>query len=228
MATLVKVVVGSTCPPLWRFTMKKAIFFVLLLTAVTRQAQTTERIYILPLVLDAFDARVPKYIHDASLDYSLIDAGKRNLCLVNTDIPDASHVLLAAQSDVLSVPQNLDNNLSAAAVTIVKNKLDAMNVPNGWVNTNLTYRQVLRVVAGIFLLAQRFETITGGDLFNALDQDTILRDIPARIRLNLLSAAQIRGVDDVNWDLDWTFRRAIQESGLRYKQMIVKAGRMAY
>jgi len=207
---------------------------LILLFLIALPAQAADRVYVCPLVLDASGTRVPKYIHSASLDYSLIDAGKRNLCIVVADVDEAQHTTLSNQTDVVSVPANLDNTFTAGAVTSFKARLDQLNLPIAWVDTNTTYRQALRVLAGIFLLAQRFHGMTGLDLFTQLDNDIQIKNAPLatrqKIGLAMDSLAEMTGVpwDSSNVDPNWTFKELLQNSGLPWKQIVIRAGRMAW
>jgi hypothetical protein len=125
------------------------------------------------------------------IDYGLIDQ-----CMLVSDISSADHTSLTAHADVLAIPVNLDNNLTAAAVTSARNYLEGIGMPADWVSTSYTYRQVLRVVAGCFLFMQRVTailgrsiTLTGGTL------DLQVQNIPADIRAALAQAADELGYD---------------------------------
>jgi hypothetical protein len=125
------------------------------------------------------------------IDYGLIDQ-----CMLVSDITSADHTSLTSHADVLSIPINLDNKLTATAVTAAHDYLEGIGTPAEWVSTTYTYRQVLRVVAGCFLYLQRVTallgrsiTLTGGTL------DLQVQNIPTDIRAAMAQAANEMGYD---------------------------------
>lgn len=92
----------------------------------------------------------------------MMDFGHDPTAFVVADVDATQHALFAAFSDVLAMPESLDGNLDAAAVTATTAALEARNIPAGWVTTALTYRQVCRAVMGMFQFAQKYAAVNGG------------------------------------------------------------------
>lgn len=141
----------------------------------------------------------PKYVKQDELiagtslqgRWSAMDYGTENVFLLGVDITPAEHAALSAQSDVLAFPNALDDNVSALALTAVQTNLEALKLPGSWVTTNHTYRQILRAVAKLIVVAQRYAGLHGVPLF----EDGITLDS----RWNQLSNAQqdrLRAVAD--------------------------------
>ena len=122
-------------------------------------------LYIAPALGDGSknDVRRPKYIADADppVSFSGMDYGFQPVFMVGADVSDAQDAALVALGDVRRVPDNLDSNPNAAGVTAVANFLETLNVPAGWVTTALTWRQITRTVAGLFLFMQRLHSFLG-------------------------------------------------------------------
>lgn len=103
------------------------------------------------------DARRPKYFADiVGLRWAMMDYGREDICLVLADTDQTQHDAVILNADVIALPTNLDNMVPTAAVANVEAKLEAMNIPADWVNDKRTWRTTLRIVCGLFQLAQRF------------------------------------------------------------------------
>jgi hypothetical protein len=118
------------------------------------------RLYIVPIVGTGTksDPRRPKYFSDGTLinpTWSGIDYGFEPWMFVGADLSAANDALIVSEPDAFAIPFNLEANLTNPQVNSVKNKLEAINVPAGWVNTTLTWRTVVRTVLGMFLFQQR-------------------------------------------------------------------------
>jgi hypothetical protein len=126
----------------------------------------TVRYYVLPITRTVENQRGPKYFQwrfgaGINCPWSMKDYGLMDQCVVCADISDADHTALAANADVLSIPVNIDNTLNIVARNTARDYLESINVPAGRINTNDTYRSVLRSVLGIFLFLQRVTAIRG-------------------------------------------------------------------
>jgi hypothetical protein len=130
------------------------------------------RFYVLPLVETTLNGNIyrsPKYFQGSrgiqtatagleNIHYDIIDYGFQPVCILGADMLAAQHTILSAQPDVLSVPLNIDNSLTAGAVTTVQNFLETLHIPANWVTTVLTYRDVLRQVGQLFYFMQRLHS----------------------------------------------------------------------
>lgn len=120
----------------------------------------TTRYYLVPLI-DDDGLRAPKYIIDLGVTWGAMDYGIIDTALVAADVSDAQHTGLIANADVVAIPLNIDNTISLAALPLVSAQLENLKIPGNWVNTGHTYRQVLRMVGGLFQFAQRHRALSG-------------------------------------------------------------------
>lgn len=120
--------------------------------------------------------------------YSLMPFGNEPWGLLAADLTSQQDTDLMANADVSSIPLTFDSNLTAGQVTAVVNKLETINVPAGWVNTGITWRQLLRTVMGLFQFSQRFAGITGKEIFQA--------GVNLSLQFNQLSAANRQALID--------------------------------
>lgn len=117
------------------------------------------------------DVWCPKYLEVlGDITWGSIHYGGHET-LFYADLTPAQHTQLAAQSDTIQFPADLDANLTNGQVTGARAYLDSIDVPSGWVNTNRTVRDVIRGIAGIFLLAQRVRGISRQSFFDVLPRN---------------------------------------------------------
>lgn len=161
--------------------------------------------FVLPTVLYDEDGTLmwmPKYhdTHLAGVGWSMMRYGPERWAIIRVDSDQAVLDLLAAESDVLAVPQDIDSSPGAAAVTVIQAKYDAVNLPSGWINTSRTYRQMLRVTAGCFMLLQRYGGIIGDHSVPVFSDGGVklskkLSSLPVDVRTNIETAANQLGLD---------------------------------
>lgn len=173
----------------------------------------TVRFYLIPLIVPAplLDREV-KYMDALAIGPEChIDYGVHPVALVRIDVTAQQHSDLSANADVLSLPVNIDANLTAGAVTTTKTALETLNIPSGWVSTALTYRQVLSNVLRIFQLAKR---ISVGDLTKLVPDgftlDNLVGDLPQGWRTALANKANAFGLDTSAVTLSTPLRTAIK------------------
>lgn len=131
-----------------------------------------------------------------------VDYGFEPTMFVYADLPAAEDVALVAQADVLALPFNLDQTLSALQVTNTQNKLEAANIPAGWVNTTLTWREVARTVLWMFTFKNHLEAIYAERNANAklalfgggVTLATPFNALPAALRSAMQSTATEMGI----------------------------------
>lgn len=179
------------------------------------------RFYILPIEV-AGNARGPKYLswrgdpdppgiqcRWAMKDYGLVPAA-----LVACDLTLAQHQQLAAEIDVAAAPENLDQPVSAIALPQVVAVLEALRVPAGWVTTSHTYRELLRMVGGLFLFAQRHHGMHNEPLIdNTAQLDLRWNQIPQARRGRILETADSMGYDYSAVENTWLIRRILKHLG---------------
>ena len=186
------------------------------------------RIYVMPIVENVFNGsifRTPKYIglnfHGQQIATALpglealfpavIDYGFQNVCIYIADVTPAQHTLLSAQTDVLSVPANIDNNLTTGAVNATKTFLESINIPNGWINTSFTYRRVLRLIGWLFQFMQRLHGIYPHKLFDGITAlDTTYGSLSPEWQAALLQAGQSFGFNTSGLTSSTTLRTILK------------------
>lgn len=129
-------------------------------------------------------------------DAAFMAFGNEGHMLVAADVTPEAHTAITALPRVTVLPEDLDTQLTAGAVTAVESALEARNIPAEWVSTSLTYREVLRCVIGIFQFAQRYNAQTGLRLFRAgVTLSTRMNQIPVARRNELSDVATSFNLD---------------------------------
>lgn len=187
----------------------------------------TWRIHLMPMVdiTDPKPQRIPKYRSEfgAFPWQGPVDYGSMDACFVALDADATTHSTLTAHSDVLTVPANLDNTLSAGAVTTTQNALEALTIPAGWVNTSRTWRFVVRVVIGMFILNQRFwvqrgNTIGNGQhsIFDGVNLESTVGQLSQSVRDDLEIVCAGLSLDTSAITGSTTIRAMLQNFGLQF------------
>ena len=181
------------------------------------------RCYLLPIesvvLEDGNIARGPKYfqwrldpdppglaVKWGMMDYGLIDAA-----LLVAEVTQEQHDTLLLNSDVTSPPENIDQNIASGAIPAVQAALETLRIPADWVTTAFTYRQILRMVAGLFQFAQRHHALHNEQLIDSQAQlDLRWNQIPIARRNRILATA-----DSLNYDYSavqntWLIRRILK------------------
>jgi len=125
------------------------------------------RLYVVPVVGvgTKTDPRVPKYFTGATSlltsqeEWGAMDYGFEPWMCAGADLSTADDGAIAARPDVFAIPTNLDATLTNPQVNQATNKLEAINIPADWITNQLTWRQVLRKVLGMFAYLQRYGVV---------------------------------------------------------------------
>jgi len=155
-------------------------------------------LYIIPAIGNGTkdDPRRPKYIQALGVEWSGMDYGFQPTFLAAADVDALQHAGLIAQPDCASLPDDLDANPSLTQVTAAQNFLETQHIPAGWITTALTWRQIGRIIIGLFLFMQRLSafvgaveiingiTVTLGTRFNELSLDRRRALVDAAASLN--------------------------------------------
>lgn len=162
----------------------------------------TVRFYIIPI--EAIDRKYgPEYFnwkydqnHIIELEnvvYSLKIFGGTDVGLIAADVSTAQHTYLTSQADVIAIPVNLDNTVGTN-LTAITNALESVNIPAGWVNSNQTYREILKILCGMFFYLQ---TVSNPQniLENGYTLNTILSDFTPAFRTLAQNTANSFGYD---------------------------------
>ena len=185
------------------------------------------RFYILPIesvVLgDGNIARGPKYFQWqfdpdppalVAAKWSLMDYGLIDAALVVADVTQVQHDTLLLNSDVTSPPENIDQNIAAGAIPAVQSALEALRIPADWVTTAFTYRQILRMIAGLFQFAQRHHGMHNEQLIDSQAQlDLRWNQIPLARRGRIQATADSLGYDYSAVQPTWLVRRILKHLG---------------
>ncbi len=160
------------------------------------------RLYIVPVVGvgTKSDLRRPKYFDDGTLvprpNYSAMDYGFEPWMVVGANLSVSDDATVVGQADAMAIPFNMDVLLTAGNVTTVQTKLEAINIPAGWVTTSLTWRQVVRIVLGMVAVMQRFAGLQGVTRIFAggVTLNSTIGSLSQGVRNNLTLAATSQGL----------------------------------
>lgn len=166
-------------------------------------------LYFMPTITNARGVTVPKYASTflqgglapgSSFSHShfgMMDFRGEGHCLVHSDCDSAADAAVSANADVQRLPDNLDENLTAGQVTAVGNHLESFHIPADWVTTALTWRTVLRRIAGLYQFIQRYKGLGGpGPIFGgAVTLSTTFASLPLTARNALVGTANSFGYD---------------------------------
>jgi hypothetical protein len=152
----------------------------------------------------------PKYIPELGVRWSGMDYGGDAPYLVAADVTPEQHLLLVANLDVTTIPQNLDSLIGVALPT-VQQVLEDWRIPAGWINGTHSYRQVLRVVSTLFALMQRFNGLHWRSFWEAgITLNTLVSDLTVAQRQALLDAATSFNLDTSGITGTMTIRQAFK------------------
>jgi len=157
-------------------------------------------LYLVPVIGDGTkaDPRRPKYVAALSgVDWAAMDYGFQPVMLVAANVDDATDTTATNQADVQRLPDNLDQQIGAAALSIVQNALETRNLPAGWVTNTMTYRELLRTLGGFFAFLQRYSVVantTGLVIGGTVNLNTQFNQLPQAVRTNLQDTATSLGL----------------------------------
>lgn len=187
------------------------------------------RVYFVPVIGDGSsitNARRPKYVSDGGIAgvFQCMDYGNEPTMLVAADVTLAEQTALATNPDVIVVPANLDATIGAN-LGAVQAALDALNIPADWITGAMTYRIVLRWIARLFLISQKFQGLAGGRIFPAgITLNSTVGDLSTSVRQKLLQGAQSLNLDTSGITLAMTIRAALKLLGNQMTLPILFAG----
>lgn len=216
--------------------MKKLFLLIgILLIGAPLMAQT--RIYIVPVIGTGthIDPRRPKYFGDGTVpeQYSAMDYGMEPWMVVAADLSPADDAIVIGEPDAFGLPFDLTANLTGGQVTAVKNFLESINLPAGWVNTSFTWTGVLRIVLGIFSYFQRFTFIYAeanngvvpGTIFNGgISLNSTFGSLPAAVRSAMIATAQDQNISTAGMTGSTTIRVILKVLGDAYSTRVISIG----
>lgn len=159
------------------------------------------RYYLIPIE-QTNNIRTVKYLRSRlgsgtiDVSYSMMDYGLVNAGLVMADVTNAQHNAIVANADVTAIPANIDSTITAGDLPSVKAALETLRIPGNWATTANTYRQIMRMVGGLFQFAQRHQGLYNQTIIpDNINLDMIWSDIPLQWRQNLQGTADSFGYD---------------------------------
>lgn len=185
------------------------------------------RLYIVPRTgTGTFeDTYRPKYIADLKGGpWVGMPFGLEPHILVSTDLSGEDHATIAAYSDVIVIPANLDNTIGTNRDAVV-NALGTLNIPAGWVTSAMTYREVIKPVAAIFQFAQRLKGHGNIRIFDTgITLSTKFNQLPAAVRTKLKGAAESMNFDTSSLSGTSTIRQILKEMADQWGDKEIKLG----
>lgn len=180
------------------------------------------RFYILPIEVVGGNRRGPKYLKwrfdpdppGIDCQWSMKDYGLIDAALVAADVTQTQHEQLAAEVDVAAPPADIDQNVSDIALPTVVSVLESLRIPAGWITTSHTYRELLRMVGGLFMFAQRHHGIHNEALIdNQAQLDLRWNQIPQARQQRIMTTADAMGYDYSAIQPNWLIRQILKHLG---------------
>lgn len=159
------------------------------------------------------DPMVPKYVPALGVGWAMIQFGAT--AIVWADATAAMDASVGANADAIVVPPP-DNTIGAGALTAVQNEVETLNLPAQWVTVGMTYRSVLRVLAGMAQLIQRTSGILGFTPVIAGNLNKTISQFPANVQSALASAVDSLGLDRSQIIGSTTLRAALLNIGQQF------------
>ena len=79
------------------------------------------------------------YTTTSEFTWSAMDYGFQPVFLIAADLLGTQDTAISSQTDVIKIPDNLDNTIGAALAT-VQSKLESKDLPAGWITSGMTYQ----------------------------------------------------------------------------------------
>lgn len=175
------------------------------------------RYYIMPIVKIGI-YRIPKYLKFRDIQDGVAPSKKTTVyygilpvCAFAAELDQAAHDSLVAHADVAATPEDIDQYIGVGAIPQVQNVLEALFIPADWIDTTFTYRQILRMIWGLFVFAGRYRRVYGEALVdNQAQLDLVWADVPVDRRNKVIAIADEQGIDYSAVDGTWTVRRTLK------------------
>jgi hypothetical protein len=155
-----------------------------------------------------------KYIQDmVGLKPTIRGYGAEGVALVVVDVSTLDHGIISGNADVLSFPENLDTSPNTANRNAAITALEARNIPAGWINAGITWRQILRAVAKIIRITKELDGGANfiGRLFdNGRTFSTQFQDLPIGVRQRMIAYATEKGWDTSGLSSTSTLRQILK------------------
>jgi len=145
---------------------------------VARGQEMSVRVYIVPVdsqIINGTEYRGPLYLqwrfNPDGLDviWSMRDYGGigETAMIVAADVTQEQHDYLSVQAGVYPIPENIDDKPSPAELAAFEAHLETMYIPADWLLPNMTWRECLRTILGMFATAGKYAVIVGDSILNS-------------------------------------------------------------
>lgn len=178
-----------------------------------------EHFYLMPVIgtQTQDDPRRAKY-SIPSVAGRMMDYGLEPVCLFASDVTEARHAELIAHADVTEIPQNLETQVGGNLARL-QAILDGYNIPNDWITSTTTYKQVFRAVATLFQVMQKFHHGSLERLFKTgITLDTRMNQLPGAARNTLQEAVEKTGLDPAELKGTNTLKAALKNIATQGKE----------
>lgn len=141
--------------------------------------------------------RLPKYRDEyagQAPDFVILYGAEDAALVALQDVPAGVHATLAGHADCTAVP-DLSQTVGGQLAT-VQARIEALKLPAQWVQSSDSYGSVVRVVAIVFLLMERFKGLGKEKIFQAgITLDTRFNQLPVGVRQDLRDLGDSFGFD---------------------------------
>jgi hypothetical protein len=115
---------------------------------------------------DDFRAKYADTLADSGLYWESVKFGAEGTYIVYVrDIDAATSATLSGDAVVTALPPLANTIPNQGTLNTVKSKLEALNVPAGWVQVGMTYQTVLHYTFAFFQILQRWVGMGGSAVF---------------------------------------------------------------
>ena len=159
------------------------------------------QVYLIPFTVDSvgdINYRAPLYLGGRTrprmpgLDnvyFALWDYGAEPLCILGAEATAGQHNLLSNQVNLYQFPENLDTEPLPSERTALQAWLESRKVPADWIVAGQTFRQILRILWGMFQYMQRLHGTTPDRLFaGGVTLDSTFGSLPSSMQLSMIEA----------------------------------------
>jgi hypothetical protein len=187
------------------------LLFVVSVIVGTASAAVAQdlRFYLAPKIGSGVkgDAYRPKYFD--GMDKSAMDFGMEPVLLVGARPTAVQEASLAAHLDVIVIPLPLDSLISPLVRPTVQARLESLNLPGNALTETSTYRDLVRLIARMCFVAQRYHGLFLETPFaNGVTLETKLNQMGAEQRQRLFTAMDSLNVQSASVTTAMALREA--------------------
>lgn len=156
----------------------------------------------------------PKYIPAVGARHGVMFSGLLGAGLVAAVVTQEQHDVIMTNDDVASAPENIDQNISDAAIPKIKMIIEQLHIPAEWIDNTYTYRQILRMIAGLIQFSQAHRGLHRESLIDNQSQlDLRWNQIPQARRQRIRDTADSLNYVYSEVQNNWLVRRILKYLG---------------